>query len=98
MTAPTRRETPVLCFYTSPGCHLCAAARIQLQQVLEERARAGLTTCRVEERAIGDDPAWQRRYLETIPALALDGRELPLATSRHAIGAFLATALDGNLA
>lgn len=69
-----------------------------LQAVLEERVRAGRPPLRVEERAIGEDPAWERRYLETIPVLALGDEELPLATSGRAIRAFLERVLDDRLA
>ena len=89
---------PTLTFYTAPGCGLCHEARTLLQEVLEERAAAGLPGCRVEERRIGDDPVWQRRYLETIPVLAIGERELTLAISARTMRDFLRAALDSNLA
>jgi hypothetical protein len=52
----------------------------------------------VEERILTDDPAWERRYMETIPVLAVDAEELSLATSAHAIRAFLARTLDAPIA
>jgi hypothetical protein len=94
----TASVLPTLTFYTAPGCGLCHEARTLLQQVLEERAAAGLPGCRVEERRIGDDPAWQRRYAESIPVLAIGERELPLAISGRALRDFLRAALDSNLA
>jgi len=92
--------TPVatVLFYTRPGCHLCHDARVTLQRILDERARAGRRPCRVEERVLTDDPAWERRYMDTIPVLAVDDEELPLALSGAAMRAFLARTLDAALA
>ena len=94
----TAAALPTLMFYTSPGCGLCRDARILLQEVLEARAAAGLPGCRVEERRIGDDPAWQRRYVETIPVIVVGERELPLALSGRAMRDFLHAGLDEDLA
>lgn len=85
-------------FFGREGCHLCDEARIALQAVLEERAAAGRLACRVEEHRIEEDPAWERRYLTTIPVLAVGEDELPLATSERQIRAFLARTLDRGLA
>lgn len=89
---------PTVAFYTRPGCHLCHDARLTLQRILEERAANGRRPCRVEERVITDDPAWERRYMDTIPVLAVDDQELPLALSATAIRAFLARTLDAPIA
>ncbi len=43
---------------------------------------SGRRPCRVQERDLTDDPAWERRYLERIPVLAVDDDELSLATER----------------
>ena len=90
--------TPTVLFYTRPGCHLCHDARVTLQRILEERAAAGRRPCRVEERVLTDDPAWERRYMDTIPVLAVEDEELPLALSAAAMRAFLARTLDAPLA
>ncbi len=98
MTPDAPSASATLRFYTRAGCGLCREARAELQRVLEERAIAGLTPCRIEERAITDDPSVERRFHDTIPVLAVGGEELPLATSARAIRAFLARTLDVNLA
>jgi glutaredoxin len=56
--------------YSRPGCHLCDDARAALARV---RARAPFA---LDERNIEDDDALHARYLERIPVIALDGREL----------------------
>ena len=85
-------------FYTRDGCHLCDETRGTLQAVLEERAAAGKVTPVVREVDIATDPTAHRRYLETIPVLAIDGAELPLATDARKIGAFLDRALARAIA
>jgi len=97
-TSPADPARPTLAFYTAPGCGLCHESRLLLQEILEERAGLGLPGCRVDERRIADDPAWEHRYLELIPVLAIGEAELPLATSRSAMRAFLHAALDAGLA
>jgi glutaredoxin len=98
MSLSTAIPVPTVAFYTRPGCHLCADARLTLQAILEERAIAGRRPCRVEERLLTDDPDRERRYLERIPVIAVDGEELSLATSAQAIRAFLARTLDAPIA
>ena len=56
--------------YGRPGCHLCDDARAVL-----ERLRAS-TPFALEEIDITADDALHARYLERIPVIALDGREL----------------------
>lgn len=56
--------------YGRPGCHLCEEARAVL-----ERMRAELPFALVE-RDIEQDERLHREYLERIPVIALDGREL----------------------
>lgn len=86
-------------FYRRSACELCDEGREALQAVLEERAAAGRTPCRVQEIDIESDTETLRRHLATIPALALDdGAELPLAVSASRIRRFLADALDAGLA
>jgi Glutaredoxin-like domain (DUF836) len=98
MSPSTAIPVPTVAFYTRPGCHLCADGRQTLHAILEERAIAGRRPCRVEERVLTDDPAWERRYLERIPVLAVGDEELSLSTSAQAIRAFLARALDAPIA
>ena len=56
--------------YGRPGCHLCDEARAVL-----ERIRAELPFALVE-RDIERDDALFKAYLERIPVIALDGKEL----------------------
>jgi hypothetical protein len=56
--------------YGRPGCHLCDDARIVL-----ERVRAD-TPFELVERDIETDDDLLRRYLERIPVVAVDGREV----------------------
>jgi glutaredoxin len=56
--------------YGRPGCHLCDEAREALERL---RAKAAFA---LEEVNIEDDDALHARYLERIPVIALDGREL----------------------
>jgi glutaredoxin len=55
-----------LVLYSRPGCHLCDDARAVLQRVGHP----------FDEVDIEADDALLRRYLERIPVVALDGREL----------------------
>jgi glutaredoxin len=56
--------------YGRDGCHLCDDARDALERV---RARAPFV---LEEVDISADDGLHRRYLERIPVVCLDGREL----------------------
>ena len=56
--------------YGRPGCHLCDEAREELRRLRREAPFA------LEEVDITTDDALHARYLERIPVLALDGREL----------------------
>jgi glutaredoxin len=56
--------------YGRPGCHLCDDARAAL-----ERIRAD-TPFELVEVDITTDDDLHARYLERIPVIALDGREL----------------------
>jgi glutaredoxin len=58
--------TPRLVLYGRPGCHLCDDARAALDRVGEPFAEIDITT----------DDALHAAYLERIPVVALDGREL----------------------
>lgn len=56
--------------YGREGCHLCEEARAVL---LDLRSRVPFELLEVD---IESDDALHRRYLERIPVVALDGREL----------------------
>jgi glutaredoxin len=56
--------------YGRPGCHLCDDALAVLERI---RADAPFTLDTVN---IEDDDALLRAYLERIPVVALDGRDL----------------------
>ena len=57
--------------------------------------RPGCPSRSFVDRNIEDDVSWHRRYLTTIPVLAIGGSELELATSTDKVSRFLAEALDG---
>ena len=80
--------------YGRDGCHLCDEARAILDQLLAERAAAGLAVPRVVERDIDTDPAWLRAFMTTIPVIELDGRRIELANSPRRIARLLADVLD----
>jgi glutaredoxin len=61
---------PTVTLYGRDGCHLCDDARAVLIRL---RQRADFT---LEEVDITTDDDLHRRYLERIPVIALDGREL----------------------
>jgi glutaredoxin len=56
--------------YGRPGCHLCDDARTVLAGLATELAFS------LEEVDIESDDELHARYLERIPVIALDGREL----------------------
>ena len=60
----------IVTLYGRDGCHLCDDARVVLERV---RARAPFV---LEEVDITTDDDLHRRYLERIPVVCLDGREL----------------------
>jgi hypothetical protein len=95
---PAMHERATITFLTRPGCGLCDHARVDLQDLLEERARAGRVPALVREVDIAADAALEHRNLERIPVLVVDDQELPLATSVRAMRAFLERTLDGRLA
>lgn len=91
MTAPL----PELVLYSKPGCHLCEEAHEALDLVLAQRAADGLPSPTVIVRDIDQDEDLHRRYMLTIPVVAIAGRELELATSPAKIRRLLAETLDG---
>jgi hypothetical protein len=56
-----------------PGCHLCEEALVVLERL---RADPSLPELRIEQVDIEADDALLRAYLERIPVISLDGREL----------------------
>ena len=62
--------TPTVTLYGRPGCHLCDDARAALLRVRERVPFA------FDEVDIETDEVLFKRYLERIPVVALDGREL----------------------
>ena len=95
---PVTAPLPDLIIYGRPGCHLCEDAHVILEALLARRAEVGLPVPAVVDRNIEDDAAWHRRYLVTIPVIAIGDLELELATSAAKIDRFLAEVLDGTAA
>jgi len=93
--APVTAPLPVLYLYGRPGCHLCEGAHEMLDALLARRADTGLPVPAVVHRNIEEDETWHRRYLTTIPVIAVGDRELELATSMAKVSRFLAETLDG---
>ena len=62
----TRRVT----LYSRPGCHLCDEARTVIERV---RRRLPFE---LREQNIESDDGLLRRYLERIPVVAIDGRDM----------------------
>jgi len=85
-----------LILYSRAGCHLCDEARELLQALLDERARQGLTTPRLDEIDIESDPELERRFFTTIPVVELGDRRVELATSAAKLRRMLADVLDGS--
>lgn len=61
---------PTVTLFSRPGCHLCDDARAVLEAVRATHPFA------LDERDIEADDATLKAYLERIPVVALDGREL----------------------
>jgi glutaredoxin len=73
--------------YGREGCHLCDDARAVLERVRAEEP------FELVERDIEADDDLLRRYLERIPVVALDGRELfDLFVDERALRAALSSA------
>ena len=94
MSTPLPEAEVVL--YSRPGCHLCEQAHEALDAVLAQRAAAGLPLPAVIVRNIDEDEGLHRRYMVTIPVIAIGGRELELVTSAAKIRGLLAETLDGE--
>jgi len=61
---------PVVTLFSRPNCHLCDEARAVLEAVCASHPFV------LHERDIEADDATFKAYLERIPVVALDGREL----------------------
>jgi glutaredoxin len=61
---------PAITLFGRPGCHLCDDALAVLERLRSERPFL------LEEVDIETDDELLRAYLERIPVVALDGREL----------------------
>lgn len=91
MTSPL----PHLVLYARPGCHLCDEAREAIEVVLADRASRSLPVPALTERNIDEDEDLQRRYLERIPVVELDGSRVELIVSVGKVRRLLAEVLDG---
>jgi glutaredoxin len=82
--------THTITLYGKPGCHLCDDARAALERI---RSAHGFE---LVERDITEDDALHRAYLERIPVIELDGRELyEFFVDEQDLGARLAAARGG---
>jgi CBS domain containing-hemolysin-like protein len=61
---------PKVTLYGRPGCHLCEDALAVIEEV---RSRVAFE---LEQRDIESDEGWFKRYLERIPVVELEGREV----------------------
>jgi hypothetical protein len=86
---------PHLVLYARPGCHLCDEAREAIEAVLADRASRSLPVPPLTERNIDEDEDVQRRYLERIPVVELDGSRIELIVSVGKVRRLLAEVLDG---
>jgi peroxiredoxin len=82
-----------LVFYRRDGCAVCDEARLSLQQVLEDRAKASERTVRVRYVDVDTSEDLRTRYGGLVPVLALAGDELALSSGYRPIAAFLDRAL-----
>jgi hypothetical protein len=94
LTPTPHAPLPDVVLYGRPGCHLCDDAHANLVQLLARRAEADQPVPALTKRNIEDDESWHRRYLFTIPVLAIGARELELATTAAKISRFLTEVLD----
>jgi glutaredoxin len=64
-------DVPAVTVYVREGCHLCQDALQGLRRMRADGRRFTLDVVDIEA-----DDRLHRRYLERIPVIALDGREL----------------------
>jgi len=78
---------PTIVLYSRPDCHLCDEARDGLL-----RMQVGGQRFELREVDIDSDDDLLRRYLERIPVIEIDGREIcELGLDEGAVKAVLAT-------
>jgi hypothetical protein len=90
-----RAPLPDLVLWRSDRCHLCEDTTGLVEQLLGQRAAAGLDVPRLVVRRIAEDPAVERVLFEQVPVLEVAGRRLPLALRVGPIRAFLDDAYGG---
>jgi glutaredoxin len=78
--------SPLVRLYGRPDCHLCDEAREELA-----RLRAAGVDFELEEIDIDSDDQLQRRFLERIPVVELDGE---IVSELHLDGGALRARLD----
>jgi hypothetical protein len=88
---------PTLDFYRRDGCDPCDEARLNLQQVLEDRAKRGDQIPRVRYMDVSESPDLETRFGPRVPVLKIGTDELSLTVSRTTIASFLDRVL-GRLA
>jgi peroxiredoxin len=90
-------DTATLTFYGRRDCTVCDESRAALQQVLEDRARAGHPVPRVRYLDVDENEALRQSHGARVPVLAAAGRELSLGAGYRQIARFLDLAF-GRLA
>jgi hypothetical protein len=95
MTTPSSQ--PTLEFYRRDGCEPCDEARLNLQQVLEDRAKRGDQIPRVRYLDVSESQDLETRFGPRVPVLKIGTDELSLTVSRTSIASFLDRVL-GRLA
>jgi hypothetical protein len=84
-------------FYRRDGCEPCDEARLNLQQVLEDRVRRGDQIPRVRYLDVADSEELEIRFGSRVPVLVIGTDQLSLTVSRKSIASFLDRVL-GRLA
>jgi glutaredoxin len=78
---------PTIVLYSRPDCHLCDEARAGLEQI-----RADGAAFELRELDIDSDDEMLKAYLERIPVIEIDGREVcDLGLDAGAVRAVLGT-------
>ena len=88
---------PTLDFYRRDGCEPCDEARLNLQQVLEDRVKRGEQIPRVRYLDVSESTELETRFGPRLPVLKIGADELSLTVSRTSIASFLDRVL-GRLA
>ena len=95
MTNPSTQ--PTLDFYRRDGCEPCDEARLNLQQVLEDRAKRGDQVPLVRYHDVAESQDLEIRFGPRLPVLVIGVDQLSLTVSRTSIASFLDSVL-GRLA